>query len=187
MLKDSHAGYGLITIALHWSCAFLIIILFGLGIYMTGLDYYSRWYYKAPALHISLGIVLSALMIAFVLWRIGNSNPGPLASHSRSILLLAKLVKYTLYILIFIVLASGYFLATATGKPASLFGIIHIPAITQLDSINVDRIGLVHELFAWAVVILAALHAFAALAHHFVGRDRTLVRMLKPVDNDSTI
>jgi len=186
MLKDSLAGFGLITIALHWSCAVLIIILFGLGIYMTGLDYYSRWYYKAPALHISLGIVLSALMISFVLWRIGNSNLGPLASHSRSILLLAKLVKYTLYILICIVLASGYLLATAAGKPASLFGIIHIPAITQLESINVDRIGLVHELFAWAVVILAALHAFAALVHHFVGRDRTLVRMLKPVDYDSS-
>jgi cytochrome b561 len=185
MLKDSHAGYGLLTIALHWSCAFLIIILFGLGIYMTGLDYYSRWYYKAPALHISLGFVLSALMIVFVLWRIGNSNPGPLANHSRSIRMLAKLVKYTLYILIFIVLVSGYLLATAAGKPASLFGVIHIPAITQLDSINVDRVGLVHELFAWAVVILAALHAFAALAHHFVGHDRTLVRMLKPVDTDS--
>ena len=185
MLKDSHAGYGLITIALHWSCAFLIIILFGLGIYMTGLDYYSTWYYKGPALHISLGFILSVLMITFVLWRIGNGNPGPLANHSRSIVLFALLVKYTMYIFIFIVLVSGYLLATAAGKPASLFGIIHIPSIAQLDSINVDRVGLVHELFAWAVVILAALHAFAALAHHFVGHDRTLVRMLKPIDNSS--
>jgi cytochrome b561 len=36
----------------------------------------------------------------------------------------------------------------------------------------------VHELLANALLILAGLHACAALIHHYVFRDRTLVRML---------
>jgi cytochrome b561 len=40
----------------------------------------------------------------------------------------------------------------------------------------------VHEVTANALVILACFHALAALLHHFVFRDRTLVRMLPPRD-----
>jgi cytochrome b561 len=36
----------------------------------------------------------------------------------------------------------------------------------------------VHELVANALLIFAALHAAAALIHHYVFHDRTLVRML---------
>lgn len=181
MLKDAATGYGLLTILLHWTCALLIFLLFGLGIYMTGLDYYSTWYHKGPALHISLGLILFLLMIARVLWRILNKKPDRLPSHSRTVAFAASLVKYSLYILIFIVLTSGYLITTAEGKPASLFGIIYFPVFTELDSANVDRAGLIHELLAWAIVIIAALHAMAALTHHFVIHDRTLLRMLKPV------
>jgi cytochrome b561 len=36
----------------------------------------------------------------------------------------------------------------------------------------------IHEILANTLVILAALHAVAALIHHWVLRDRTLIRML---------
>ena len=36
----------------------------------------------------------------------------------------------------------------------------------------------VHELLANALLILAGIHAAAALIHHYVFGDRTLVRML---------
>jgi cytochrome b561 len=36
----------------------------------------------------------------------------------------------------------------------------------------------VHEILANALVMLAGLHAAAALIHHWVLRDRTLTRML---------
>jgi len=35
-----------------------------------------------------------------------------------------------------------------------------------------------HEVLANALVILAGLHALAALAHHWLLKDRTLLRML---------
>jgi cytochrome b561 len=36
----------------------------------------------------------------------------------------------------------------------------------------------VHLYLAWTLIVLAALHALAALKHHFIDRDPTLMRML---------
>lgn len=180
MLKDSRAGYGLISILIHWISALLILFLFGLGIYMVDLGYYDDWYHKGPALHISLGLLVLALMLVRIVWRIANPSPEEL-SAGRKQQLAAKLVKLGLYGLLFIVLISGYFITTAEGKPASFFDWLYIPVLTELSGDAVDLAGVIHEYFAWGIIGLVVLHAAGALLHHFVQRDRTLVRMFKPV------
>ena len=180
MLKDSRNGYGLLSIAIHWISAVLILFLFGLGIYMVDLSYYDDWYHKGPELHISLGLVVLLLMLVRVIWRIINPTPEEL-SAKRAQNLTAKLVKLGLYASIFIVLISGYLITTAEGQPASMFNLIKFPVLTELSSQNVDLAGAIHEYLAWGIVLLVVLHVAGALLHHFVIRDRTLVRMLKPV------
>lgn len=182
MLKDSSTGYGLISIVIHWLSALLILFLFGLGIYMTGLGYYDDWYHKGPALHISIGLIVLLLMLVRVSWRLLNPTPAALADKpvQRTA---AKLVKWGLYSAIFVVLISGYLITTAEGKPASLFDWIYIPSLTELGAGQVDLAGEVHEYLAWGIIALVVLHVAGALFHHFVVRDRTLVRMLKPVKN----
>lgn len=180
MLKDSSGGYGLITILLHWVCAVLIIFLFSLGVYMTSLDYYSPWYHKGPALHVSLGLLLLSLMIVRVLWRSKNQTPNPLPTIDRPTRLAADLVKIAFYILIFIICITGYLITTAEGKPASFFDLFGIPATVELNADHVDLIGEIHEYCAWGVIGMAILHSGAAFFHHFVKKDRTLLRMLTP-------
>ncbi len=180
MLKDSSAGYGLIAILIHWLSALLILFLFGLGIYMTGLGYYDDWYHKGPALHISLGLILLLLVLVRLVWRL--LNPTPLALGEKPLqLLAARLVKWALYLAIFVVIITGYLITTAEGKPASLFDWVHFPSLTKLSASQVDLVGELHEYFAWGIIGLVVLHAGGALFHHFVMRDRTLVRMFKPI------
>jgi cytochrome b561 len=180
MLKDSRSGYGLLSIAIHWISAALILFLFGLGIYMVDLSYYDDWYHKGPELHISLGLVVLLLMLVRIVWRIINPTPEEL-SAKRTQNIAAKLVKLGLYAFVFIVLISGYLITTAEGQAASMFNLIKFPVLTELNSHNVDLAGEIHEYLAWGIVILVALHVAGALLHHLVMRDRTLVRMLKPV------
>lgn len=53
--------------------------------------------------------------------------------------------------------------------------------VTGLLTVYVNPdIGEIHQLAKPAFVILIALHASAALFHHFVLRDGTLKRMLSP-------
>ncbi len=181
MLKDTRQSFGWISIAVHWVSALLVFFLFGLGIYMTGLGYYDDWYHKGPALHVSLGLIVFFLLLLRLLWRTLNPTPENL-SDKRLNNLLAVLVKVGLYLLLFVVIATGYLINTAEGKPAEIFGLVKIPALAQLNASQVDLAGDIHELLAWGIVLLALLHAAGALVHHVVLRDRTLVRMLKPGD-----
>jgi cytochrome b561 len=180
MFKDTRRGFGLVTILIHWISAALIIFLFGLGIYMRSLGYYDDWYHKGPELHISLGLLLLFIILVRIFWRASSATPENLSDHKASNLA-AKLLKLALYGLLFVVLVSGYLITTAEGVAANMFNLIKIPALLELSADNVDLAGEIHEILAWAIIILAALHAGAALMHHFIMRDRTLVRMLKPV------
>jgi cytochrome b561 len=74
---------------------------------------------------------------------------------------------------------TGYLITTAEGKPATIFDVINIPALTELQADQVDLVGEIHEYAAWIIIILAALHAAGALLHHFVYRDQTLMRIFK--------
>lgn len=180
MLKDSSSGYGLVTITLHWVCALLIFFLFGLGVYMRGLDYYSPWYHKGPMLHIALGILVFALMLIRFVWRTRGPQPDDIATISKPNLLAAKLVKALLYLGVLVICITGYLITTAEGEAANFFDLFSIPASIQLSASQVDLAGKLHKYVAWTLVFIAVAHALAALFHHFVKRDKTLVRILKP-------
>jgi len=182
MLKDSASSYGLVTIIFHWVCAPLILFVFGLGVYMRGLDYYSPWYHRGPEIHIALGLLIFLLMSLRLLWRMRNKSPDPIPTIPKSTMLAANLVKVLLYMGVFIICITGYLITTAEGSGASFFGLITIPATIELSADNIDRAGAIHKYIAWSLIAIVVLHASAALFHHFIKRDKTLVRILKPTN-----
>ena len=86
--RNSNSTYGLVSILLHWLVALAVFGLFGLGLWMVGLDYYSTWYRTAPDLHKSIGILLFVVMLGRVAWRLVSppppARPRRRASRSRS-------------------------------------------------------------------------------------------------------
>ena len=83
-----------------------------------------------------------------------------------------------LYLLLFCTAISGYLISTADGRPVEVFGHFEVPAsLTDLPG-QADWAGAIHLTLAITVIVLTAVHALAALKHHFVDRDRTLLRML---------
>ena len=176
--RNSPTHYGLTSIVLHWLVAVAVFGLFALGFWMVGLNYYSSWYRTAPDLHKSIGILLLLVMLLRVLWRFVSPAPAPLASQGRLTRIAARLGHSLLYLGLFLVMVSGYLLSTADGRPIGVFGLFDVPALITSIADQADRAGLVHEYAAWALVILAVVHALAALKHHFIDRDATLMRML---------
>ena len=181
MLTDTPNSYGWLTIALHWITAILTLGLFAVGLYMVDLGYYDAGYHELPRWHIGLGLVLGALMLLRLVWRLAHwGKPEPLPEHSKPIRWVSMSVQGLLYLLIFVMIGSGYLITTAKGDPAELFDLAEIPATLELSSYWVDRMGELHFYAGWAIVVLAGLHSIAALLHHFWFRDNTLKRMLKP-------
>lgn len=177
-LRNDDQRYGLVAVFLHWTVALLVFGLFGLGLWMTGLTYYDPWYRQGPLLHKSLGVVLFVLLGLRLSWRRLSPPPPPLAAHAPWERRAARLTHGGLYLLLLMVMASGYLISTADGRPLELLGGLAIPATLHGLPQQEDVAGKLHLALAVTTIALAGLHALAALKHHFIDRDRTLLRML---------
>lgn len=184
MIRDSKDNYGIISIFFHWLSAVLTLFLFGLGVYLTSYGYYSGDYLQYAHLHYALGALLFGLVVIRLLWRLTSKTPTTLANKLPAKLGI-KLIKFLLYVMLFTVLVSGYFICTAEGQAINVFGWFQVPSFLLLETDQVNLAGLAHKYIAWALFGLVILHAGAALIHHFFIGDRTLVRMLKPSNKDS--
>jgi cytochrome b561 len=182
-ITNTPQRYGLISLVLHWGMAIAFIGLFLLGKYMVGLDYYDAWYLAAPNLHRSIGVILVLLMLLRWGWRRANIQPGERINSK-----LALWIQRSFYGWVIIIAISGYLTTTAEGQPLHVFDWFELPAtLTGLEQQG-DIAGDVHEVLTGLFMALVILHSVAALKHHFIDRDATLLRMLgrRPAQQQST-
>ncbi|AIL64015.1 cytochrome b [Pseudomonas alkylphenolica] len=177
-LRNSSSRYGLVSIVMHWGVALAVFGLFGLGLWMMGLDYYSPWRKEAPDLHKSIGLVLLAVMLARVAWRFISPPPAALPNHGKLTRIASKAGHGLLYLGLFAVMIAGYLISTSDGVGIPVFGLFEVPALVSDLPDQADIAGVIHFYLAWGLVIFAGLHGLAALKHHFIDRDATLKRML---------
>jgi len=178
MLANTENHYGLVTIVIHWLVAIAFFGLFALGFWMVELGYYDDWYRKAPELHKSVGVILIFVMLVRVFTKWFQVTPKAIPSITASQEKAAHIVHVLLYLLVFVILISGYLISTADGRGIEVFNLFELPSIGMLFDNQEDIAGAVHKYVAYAGMGLVVLHALAALKHHFVDKDKTLLRML---------
>jgi len=86
----------------------------------------------------------------------------------------------TLYVLILGLCLTGYLISSADGRGIGVFEMFQVPALPWSINNQEDIAGDIHEILAWSLIVLVAVHALAALKHHFIDNDKTLMKMLKP-------
>ena len=175
MLRNRSTSYGTVSIVMHWLMALIILVMFGLGLWMVELNYYDSWYHDAPYIHKAIGMLLLLLLIFRLAWRLINVRPDLMGEAWEQFI--ALLVHRTHYILLFVIAITGYLIPTAEGVGIDIFGMMTVPASFSFTKEQADLIGLLHRYIAWAVVGLTGAHAGAALKHHFIDKDMTLLRM----------
>lgn len=166
--------YDGLSILLHWLTAALVVTLWTLG---QTIDFFPKGAPKidARSVHITLGATLGVVLIGRILWRASAGRRLPLA-NSGWLGTAARVVHYGLYLLVGITVTLGIFNAWQRGDV--LFNVYTIPQLIPGDLALKRTIEELHGDFADIVLIIAGLHAAAALAHHYLLRDRVLRRML---------
>ena len=149
---------------------------------MVQLDYYHPLYQQLPWWHKSFGITLLVLWVLRLLMRWRTIDPEPITSHKRYERIGSRFAQFLFYLLILLLGISGYLISTAKGETISVFGWFELPSLVELTPQQVDLAGLFHEILAWSIIVLAGIHATAALKHHFVDKDKTLLRMIKKLN-----
>ncbi|WP_232507814.1 cytochrome b [Ghiorsea bivora] len=180
-LRNTKTAYGWVTIVLHWLMALLVFAMFGLGLYMVDLTYVDAWYKAAPALHISVGVILMLLLTFRLVWRL--SNPAPEVYGQAFEKVVGLLVHRLHYVFMFVLMLSGYLMVTADGRGIAVFTWFEVPALWDIEQASAVLLGKMHMTLAWAFMGFVVLHTAAALKHHWLDQDRTLLRMLGIKDN----
>ena len=174
--------YDKLTITLHWATALIVIFLFASSQIWDQLERGTYWRKTLQSLHISFGITLVAIMLIRIIWRATAGRKLPPASSSAVLHSLAKLTHWALYLLLIAQMTLGFLFRWAQGEPFMFFGLFSVPDVFGVDPLLRRTFGTLHFYTAWTIIILAGLHACAALFHHYVLRDGTLRRMIPPAE-----
>ena len=180
-LRNTPQSYGAIPKSLHWLTVALVIIAWLLG---TFGDELPRGAARSTGLfiHISAGVAVLILLVVRLGWRLLDRPPPPETTPFGSWLeFLGKVTHVALYALLAATPIVGIILQFARGDALPLFGLGEIASPWVRDRAFARSLKEVHETLYNILMILAAFHALAAMAHHWVLRDRTLDRMLPKI------
>lgn len=190
MLRNTATAYGSVTRFLHWLMAAWIVVAYTVIIYLTwdhteglipGLNY-----------HKAIGFAILLPFAARLVWRLCNPTPALPAGMPAWQVRLSQLTHALLYFLMIAMPISGY-LGNFGGVD---YGFFQVPPfrLTALASwifttfdISPEQWDMVFDTFHYRIVgpyvlpTLVALHAGAALYHHFIKQDNVLRRMLPTV------
>ena len=177
MTADSRLGsvsdvYDPTTVWLHWLTAGLVAALWVLG--QTS-DWWPKSYSDFSwSVHVTLGLALVLVLVARASWRARFGAALPPADVGV-LNWIAKATHYALYALLFAAVTLG--LVNALYRGYHVFDLWSFPQIGSGDRATRRSINGWHEWAANAVLIVALLHAAAALVHHYVWRDQVMRRM----------
>lgn len=176
-IRNSSESYGALARSVHWASALAVIVAWSGG---QLVDAFGRSAEAAIVfVHIEAGLAALALLAVRLAWRYLDPHPPAEPSSFEPWLgYAAKAGHLALYALLLAAPIAGIVTLFARGETLSLFGLWDIASPWLRDRAFSRSTKEVHELFANALLILAALHAAAALLHHYVLRDNTLRRML---------
>ena len=179
--KQNPSRYSAVAIALHWLLAFALIGIFSVGLYMADLPF-SPARLQLYSWHKWAGITFLALSLARLLWRLTHRPPALPLQVARAMpawqWLAYQGTHVALYLLFFVVPLVGWAYSSAAGYPVVLFGVLPLPDFVPADKALAALIKPWHEISAFALIGLAALHVAAAVKHHWVDKDGLLQRML---------
>jgi cytochrome b561 len=172
ILAQAPSRYDRMTIRLHWVTAGLVVLLWVMG---QTADFFPRGAIRDTvwSLHVVLGFILGGVLVSRLLWRLGPGRKLP-GAVDGFVGLIATLTHYALYILLAAVVILG--VANAFVRGMSLFGAWSLPQIGD-PALRRDLTEW-HELAANLIMIVAVVHAGAALAHHYFWHDGVLRRMM---------
>jgi cytochrome b561 len=161
---------------IHWLTALCVIIAFVLG--PEDVDELDN-----PSLdlglqtHETLGLVIFGLTVFRVLWTLFTQTPTavPMAASMR---IVSKILQGSLYLLLIAVPLTAILGTWLEGDALSLLNHATIPTPFSTSENLGETLLDLHPTLADTLLILAGIHAVAALFHHFILKDLVLATML---------
>lgn len=154
--------WGQIARLLHWASAVLMLAALPMGLFVAVLAPSPE---RADFVGAHNGIGVAVLVLLLLRLLAQGASPGPASPNGA-----ARLNKLALYLLLLALPVSGLALAGSTGSP--------VLGLHLAEAVPLPVARLAHQALAALFALAFAAHAGAVVWHHFVLRDRQLVRRM---------
>lgn len=175
---DVAPGYDAVSRLNHWVVAVALIGMVGVGLFLQfgGLEREAAGTLRN--LHKATGVLLLAVILWRVGWRLVRGFPPPASVMPAWQLIASKVAHRGLPAGMVLMPLSGIVSSLYAGRAIDVFGLFTLPAQAEIEWLASSASSM-HTIVGRAVAILIVLHVAGALKHRFVDRDGTLDRMLK--------
>lgn len=166
--------YTRVAIWLHWTVAALIVTNIVIGLFHDAMPRGSINAHKA------IGLTVLFLSIVRLGWRLTHRPPPQSRDHKAWERLLAKTTHRLFYVAMIAVPLAGWMLVSAAPerRPLNFFGLFDLPYLPVAQSAASGGFwNGAHEVMAFGMIGLLALHVAGALKHQLIDRDDELARM----------
>jgi cytochrome b561 len=176
-LRNTESSYGLVSQVFHWLIVVLILFQYT---WAWRIDQAEgiRVRLELVTQHKTIGMLVLILAVARLGWRLINRCPTLPATMARWERQAAHAGHAMLYALIVAVPLSGWLYSSAAGLGEYWWGPFSFPGLIGSSERLEEIFGLIHQVLAIGLGVLAVIHALAALRHHFFKGDDVLRRML---------
>jgi cytochrome b561 len=162
---------------LHWLMLALIVGVFAAIEFREFFPKGSEPREALKAWHYMLGLSVLGLVwfriAARLIWKPPHAmDEGPALQQ-----LAAQLTHLALYAFMIGMPIAGWLILSAEGKSIPFFG-LELPPLVGANEALVEQVEEIHELGGTIGYWLIGIHAAASLFHHYVLRDRVLLRMM---------
>jgi cytochrome b561 len=170
-------AYSVTARVLHWVVAALVLFMVPVGIIIAN-EWGGPVQQPLYDLHKSVGVLLLPLVLARLLYRLTHP-PMPLPADIPALQqFAAHATHWALYGLLIVQPVVGLIATSAYPAPLPMFGLFELPPVWPENRPLSERLFALHRWMGIAIAVVAAMHIGAALHHHFVRRDRVLMRMV---------
>ena len=167
--------YGVPAIVLHWLLALLIVFMAGLGWFMMTVEHEPGGQ-QYITLHKSVGLVLFALVLLRVIWRVAHKpEPLPPGLPAWQVKLSAA-TEGLLYLCMIVMPVTGT-LGSMYQRSGLVFFGTTLPRWVPANRDTAELFFGIHSFTVWVLVALVALHVAGGLKHLFIDRDQVFRRM----------
>ncbi len=182
MSNAREATYSTAARHFHWWTVALVAVQVPVGLYMAyrgnTLNVWDGLTNALYSSHKTLGLVILALVVARLLYRLMHGAPADEPTIEPWQRLASHATHWSLYLLLILVPLVGWLGISLYGA-RDVFGIVSIPPLAPQDQDAAGPVLQLHKYLAFLTVALIVMHVGAAVVlHYFIRGDGVLARML---------
>lgn len=174
---NESSRYGRVSRILHWTTAILFILMIPMGVFASMIPE-GIWYRtEYMVVHKSIGLIVLGLFVARLVWNRKSKRPGLDASLKPVEKKLAHGAHIVLYVLMFAVPVTGYFMTSLHGYPSYFFFIELQPLLAESEAYKIW--GLFHKyILQYLIYLILGAHVLGALKHHYIDKHQSAFKRM---------